>query len=108
MASEKDVEVITFEFPIKDSRGVAQTKRIPPHVLPNFHSLENEDPDVFLFQFEILCRGYGYCSNDQKLNVFPLTSRMNNPLMVHEPRWEFYTNLGRHETCILEKVPILL
>jgi hypothetical protein len=23
--------------------------------------------------------------------------------MVHEPWWELHTNLGRHETCILEK-----
>ena len=73
MVGKKDAEVVTFEFPIRDSRGVAPTKRIPPPVLPNFHSLENEDPDVFLFQFEVLCRGYGYCANDQKLNVFPLT-----------------------------------
>ena len=28
--------------------------------------------------------------------------------MVHEPQWELYTNLGRQETCILEKVPRLL
>ena len=73
MASEEDAEIVTFEFPIRYSIGVAPTKRIPPHVLPNFHGLENEDPDVFLFQFEVLCRGYGYCANDQKLNVFPLT-----------------------------------
>ena len=45
---------------------------IPPHVLPNFHGLEKEYPDVFLFEFEVLCRGY-HCTNDQKLNVFPLT-----------------------------------
>ena len=73
MAGKKDAKVVTFEFPIRDSRGVAPTKRIPPHVLPNFHGLENEDPDVFLFQFEVLCRGYGYCANYQKLNVFSLT-----------------------------------
>ena len=73
MASEKDAEVVTFEFPIRDSIGVAPTKRIPPHVLPNFHGLYNEDPDVFLFQFEVIYRGYGYCANDQKFNVFPLT-----------------------------------
>ena len=58
MVGKKDAEVVTFEFPIKDLRGVAPTKRIPPHVLPNFHGLENEDPDVFVFQYEILCRGY--------------------------------------------------
>ena len=51
MAGKKDAEVFTFKFPIRDSRGVAATKGIPPHVLPNFHGLENEDPDVFLFQF---------------------------------------------------------
>ena len=43
------------------------------HKHPHLHGLENEDPDVFLFQFEVLCRGYGYCANDKKLNVFPLT-----------------------------------
>ena len=73
MAGKKDAEVVTFEFPIRYLRGVAPTKTIPPHVLPNFRSLENEDHGVFLFQFEVLCRGYGYCDNDQKLNVFPLT-----------------------------------
>ena len=73
MAGKKYGEVVTFEFPIRDSGRVAPTKSIPPHVLPNFNGLENEDPDVFLFQCEVLCRGYGYCANDQKLNVFPLT-----------------------------------
>ena len=72
MERKKDGEVVTFEFPIRDSRGMEPMKRIPPHVLPNFHGLENEDPDVFLFEFQLLCRGY-YHTNDQKLNVFPLT-----------------------------------
>ena len=73
MAGKKDAEVVSFEFPIRDSGRVVPTKRIPPHVLPNFHGLKNEDLDVFLFQFEVLCRGYGYYTNDQNLNVFPLT-----------------------------------
>ena len=73
MAGKKDAEVVTFEFPIRDSGRVAPTKSAPPHVLPNFDGLENEYPDVFLFQFEVLYRGYGYCANDKKLNVFPLT-----------------------------------
>ena len=73
MVGKKYAKVVTFEFPIRYLRGVAPTKRIPPHVLPIFHGLENEDPDVFLFQFELLCRAYGNCANDQKLNVFPLT-----------------------------------
>ena len=73
MEGKKYGEVVTFEFPIRYSRRVAPMKSIPPHVLPNFHGLEIEDLDVFLFQFEVLCRGYGYCTNDQNLNVFPLT-----------------------------------
>ena len=42
---------------------------ILPSILPNFHGLENEDPDEFLFQFEVLCRGYDV----QNLKKFPLT-----------------------------------
>ena len=64
--------VSTFEFPIKDLGGVIQMHIIPPS-LPNFHGLANEDPDTFLFEFKILCRGYYYCTNDQRLKVFPLT-----------------------------------
>ena len=46
---------------------------IPPSSLPILHGLENEDPHTLLFQFEVLCRGYDYCTNDQRLKVFPLT-----------------------------------
>ena len=40
-----------------------------PFIFPNFHGLENEYPDEFLFQLEIICRTY----NVQTLNFFPLT-----------------------------------
>lgn len=65
--------ISTFEFPIKDLRGVTQMHIIPPYSLPNFHGLTNEYPDTFLFEFEILCGGYDYCTNEQRLKVFPLT-----------------------------------
>ena len=65
--------ISTFEFPIKDLGGVTQMHIIPPSSLPTFHGLKNEDPDTFLFDFEILCRGYDYCTNDKRLKVFPLT-----------------------------------
>jgi len=65
--------ISTFEFPIKDLGGVTQMHIIHPFSLPNFHGLTNEDPDTFLFEFEILCRGYDYCTDDQRLKVFPLT-----------------------------------
>ena len=63
MEGKKDEEIVTFEFSIRYSKGVAPIQIIPPHVQPNFHGLENEDPDVFLFEFEVLCRGY-YYTND--------------------------------------------
>ena len=63
----------TFEFPIGYLGGVTKMNIIPPSSLPNFYGLENEDPDTFLFEFELLCRGYDYCTNDQRLKVFPLT-----------------------------------
>lgn len=46
--------IVTFQFPIKDPGGVAQMHYIPPFVLPNFHGLENEYPNTFLFEFEVL------------------------------------------------------
>lgn len=65
--------ISTFEFPINDLGGVTQMHIIPPSSLPNVHDLTNDDPDTFLFEFEILCRGYDYCTNVQRLKVFPLT-----------------------------------
>ena len=52
---------------------MTQKHIIPPSSLPKFHGLENEDPDIVLFEFEVLCRGYDYCTNDKRLKVFPLT-----------------------------------
>ena len=65
--------IVTFEFPISDLGGVTQMHIIPSSSLPNFHGLDNEDPNTFLFEFEVLCRGYDYCTNDQRLKVLPLT-----------------------------------
>ena len=69
MVGKKGEEFVTFEFPIRDPGGVAQIQYIPPSIFPNFHGLENEYPDEFLFQLEIICRTY----NVQTLNFFPLT-----------------------------------
>ena len=35
-------------------------KNIPPSILPNFYGMTSEDPNSFLFEFDILCRTYGY------------------------------------------------
>ena len=46
-------------------------KNIPPSVLPNFHGLKNEDPETFLFEFEVLCKTCDYLQDSQKLKLFP-------------------------------------
>jgi hypothetical protein len=45
-------------------------KNIPPSVLPNFYGSPFEDPDSFLFEFDILCRTYGYIYDAHKLLLF--------------------------------------
>lgn len=46
-------------------------KANPLQNIPTF--LESEDLDAFLFEFDILCRGYDYTTNPQKLKLFPST-----------------------------------
>ena len=69
MVGKNDEEFVPFEFPIRDLGGMAQIQYVSPSIFPNFHVLENEDLDEFLFQLEILCRAY----NVQNMNFFPLT-----------------------------------
>ena len=45
-------------------------KNIPPSILPNFHGLASEDPDAFLFEFDVLCISYDYYTNAHKLKLF--------------------------------------
>ena len=42
-------------------------------LLPSFHGLSSEDPDTFLFEFDIVCRGYDYIADAHKLKIFPAT-----------------------------------
>jgi hypothetical protein len=48
-------------------------KNIPHSTLPNFHGLSKEDPDTFLFEFDVLCRSYDYVTDAHKLKLFPAT-----------------------------------
>jgi len=64
---------VPFEFPIKHPGGTTQMNNITPSVLPNFHGLESEDLDAFLFEFDVLCRSYDYSTISQKLKLFPTT-----------------------------------
>jgi hypothetical protein len=48
-------------------------KNIPLLSLPTFYGKNNEDPNTFLFEFDILCRRYNYVQDAQKLKLFPAT-----------------------------------
>jgi hypothetical protein len=63
----------TLEYPIVDSVANAPMKAIPLHNLPTFNGLISEDPDAFLFEFDVLCRDYDYTSEPHKLKLFPST-----------------------------------
>ena len=62
---ESSVGMNTFEFPIRNPRSTIthQMKNIPHSALPNFHGMASEDPDTFLFEFDVLCRSYDYVTN---------------------------------------------
>jgi hypothetical protein len=48
-------------------------KNIPLVALPHFHGLSSEDPNTFLFDFDVLCHSYDYSSDAHKLKLFPTT-----------------------------------
>ena len=60
----------SIDFPIGDIRGDAPMNLIPLTTLPNFHGLSSEDPDTFIFEFYIVCWGYDYITDAQKLKIF--------------------------------------
>jgi len=68
---EKEEGPITFEFPIKYYVQANHMKNIPPFPVPNFCGTSSEDPNAFLFKFDVLCRSNDYSSNSQKLKLFP-------------------------------------
>jgi len=63
----------TLEYPIKNPIANAPMKANPLQNIPIFHGMTSEDPDAFLFEFDVLCRGYDYTTDPQKLKLFPST-----------------------------------
>ena len=69
----KTYSSVTFEFPIVVTQDEAPMKNIPLSSLPSFQGMAVEDPVTFFFEFDVLCRGYDYTSDAQKLKLFPAT-----------------------------------
>jgi hypothetical protein len=63
----------TFGFPILDTIQDVNMKNIPLYALPTFYGKSSEDPDTFLFEFDILCRSYNYLQDAQNLKLFLAT-----------------------------------
>ena len=55
-----DNEEDPLGFPIQNIDINVHMKNITPSFLPKFHGLRSEDSETFLFEFEIVCRYYGY------------------------------------------------
>ena len=68
----------TFRFPILDTVLDVNMKNIPPSSLPTFYGKINEDPDTFLFKFDIFCRSYNYRQHAHKLKLFPATLKYSS------------------------------
>lgn len=62
-----------FEFLITDQNDNNNLKTIPISILPKFYDLINEDLDIFFFEFDILCRSYGYTTDAHRLKLFYAT-----------------------------------
>ena len=76
IVDEEQEDEQTFGFHILDRAPNVAMKNINPSILPTFHGMSTEDPDAFLFEFDILCRNYNYIDDAQKLKLFPATLKM--------------------------------
>ena len=63
----------TLEYPIVDLVANTPMKFIPLQNIRTFHGMTTEDPNTFLFKFNILCIGYDYTIDPKKLKLFPST-----------------------------------
>jgi len=63
----------TLEYPIVDQVANAPMKAIPLQNIPTFHMMVTEDLDAFMFEFNVLYRGYDYTTDPLKLKLFPST-----------------------------------
>ena len=67
MDGDDDNEEDPRGFPIQETDDSVHMKNTPPSFLPKFHGIRSEDLKTFLFEFEIVCRSYGYLLKTQIL-----------------------------------------
>ena len=78
-------------------------KNISPSVFPRFYGKVEEDPDEFIFEFDILYHSYDYITNAQKLKLFPATLKDNALRWFMILGGGTVTNWDRMKQVFLEK-----
>lgn len=76
-----------FDFSIPSLHNNANLKNILASSLPKLYGLVTQDPDTFLFEFDILYRSYDYTIDAPKLKLFPAT--------LKEASLRWFMSLGR-------------
>ena len=71
--NQQPPQTSTLQYPIVDTAVNAPMRAIPLQHIPTFHGLTSEDPDAFLFEFDVLCRGYDYTADPKKIKILPST-----------------------------------
>lgn len=68
-----ELDIIRFPIKVKGDTKLIQMKNISYNSLLIFLGKTNEDPDTFLFEFNILCQSYDYLIDEKKLKLFLIT-----------------------------------
>lgn len=55
----------TLEYPIVNQVANGPMKAIPLQSIQTFLGMIIEDPDSFMFEFNVLCRGYDFTTDPQ-------------------------------------------
>ena len=71
--NQPNTQTSKLQYPIVDTTVNSPIKATPLQHIPTFHGIKSEDLDAFFFEFNVLCWGYDYTTDPQKLKLFPST-----------------------------------
>ena len=81
------IERVEGAFPIRETNRDTKMKNISPSALPHFHGLTTEDPDTFLFEFDVICQTYDYIDDEKKIKIVSIYPQGCNIALVHGFTW---------------------
>ena len=83
-------------------------KNILPSVVPRFHGKAAEDPDEFIFEFDILCHSYDYINDAQKMKLFKMVQKEDESLEDFIERILYNVQRDRQMNMGLDVLKIIL